>query len=138
MQNNILLEKRALALIYALRQRIVDPGLCRRHRRRPEDFTRECRLTFPILVMLLLQKSLKSLQARLHEVVGQLAGAVGGEQPQRGGLHARPGQVGRQCLCRTQPTSGATAGLRSPTPSPGGAVAGASGAGHRQFGGAPA
>jgi len=75
MQNNILLEKRALALIHSLRQRMLDPGLCVRHRRRLEDFSRECRLTFPVMVVLLLQKSLRSLQARLHEVVRQLAQA---------------------------------------------------------------
>lgn len=76
MQDDILLEKRALALIQQLRRRIVDPGLCSRHRRRAEDFSRECRLTFPIVVILLLQKSVKSLQARLHEMVRQLTLAV--------------------------------------------------------------
>src|SRR6267142_3947886 len=73
MRNDILLKKRALALIKQLRGRILDPGLCSRHRRRPQDFSRECRLSFPVLMMLLLQKSLKSLQARLHELVRQLA-----------------------------------------------------------------
>src|SRR5258708_37762733 len=81
MQNEILLKKRALALIEQLRRRILDPGLCSRHRRRPQDFSRECRLTFPVLGILLLQKSLKSLQARLHEFVRQL-----GQEAERGGL----------------------------------------------------
>jgi hypothetical protein len=72
MQKDILLKKRVLKLIEQLRRRIIDPGLCARHRRRAEDFSRECRLTFPVLMMLLLQKSLKSLQARLQEMVGQL------------------------------------------------------------------
>ena len=76
MQNDILLKQRALALIEQLRCRLLDPGLCSRHRRRPEDFSRECRLTFPVLMMVLLQKSLKSLQARLHEMVRQLASGV--------------------------------------------------------------
>ena len=90
MQNNILLEKRALALIHSLRQRILDPGLCVRHRRRLEDFSRECRLTFPVMVVLLLQKSLRSLQARLHEVVRQLAQAVEGRSLSAGAFtHAR-------------------------------------------------
>jgi hypothetical protein len=89
-QNDILLQKRALALIQLLRQRIVDPGLCRRHRRRPEDFSRECRLTFPVMVMLLLRKSLKSLQARLHEVVQQLVPAQAGSSLSAGAFtHAR-------------------------------------------------
>ncbi len=73
MQSDILLQKRALALIEQLRGRIIDPGLCARHRRRPVDFSRECRLTFSVLVVFLLQKSLKSLQARLHEMVRRLA-----------------------------------------------------------------
>jgi len=90
MQNHILLEKRALALIHVLRQRILDPGLRRRHRRGPKDFSRECRLTFPLLLVLLLQKSLKSLQARLHEVVRQLAqGVVGGPLSAGAFTHAR-------------------------------------------------
>lgn len=90
MQENILLEERALALIHSLRQRIVDPGLCARHRLRPEDFSRDCRLTFPILVMFLLQKSLKSLQARLHEIVRQVGQAVVGSPLSPGALtHAR-------------------------------------------------
>jgi hypothetical protein len=73
MQSDILLKQRALALIEELRRRILDPAMCAGHRRRPQDFSRECRLTFPVLMMVLLQKSLKSLQARLHEVVWQLA-----------------------------------------------------------------
>ncbi len=76
MRNDILLERRALGLIHELRRRILDPGLCWRHRRRATDFSRQCRLTFPIVVLLLLQKSVKSLQARLHELVRALAQAV--------------------------------------------------------------
>src|SRR6266436_6116270 len=76
MRNDILIKQRALALIDELRGRILDPGVCARHRRRPQDFSRECRLTFPVLMMVLLQKSLKSLQARLHEMVRQVAQGV--------------------------------------------------------------
>lgn len=70
----MLLKERALDLIQQLRQRIIDPGLCARHRRRGVDFSRQCRLTFPVLMLLLLQKSLKSLQSRLHEWLWQLEG----------------------------------------------------------------
>ena len=76
MQSDILLKERALTLIEELRCRILDPGICSRHRRRPQDFSRECRLTFPVLMMVLLQKSLKSLQARLHEMLRHLAPGV--------------------------------------------------------------
>lgn len=90
MRNELPLKKRALALIERLRRQIVDPALCSRHRRRPQDFSRECRLTFPVLMLLLLQKSLKSLQTRLHEYVRQLAVGVEGRALSAGAVtHAR-------------------------------------------------
>jgi len=73
MQNDILLKRRALNLIERLRQPLIDPGFWSRHRRRPSDFTRQCVLTFPVLMLLVLQKSLKSLQAHVHEFLRQLA-----------------------------------------------------------------
>jgi len=76
MRNDILLKERALALVEKLRRQILDPALCSRHRRRAEDFSRECRLTFPVLMVLLLQKSLKSLQARLHEYLRHLGSGL--------------------------------------------------------------
>lgn len=76
MQNDILLKERAVQLVQRLRTAILEPGLCFRHRGRPQDFSRQCRLTFPVLLILLLQKSLKSLQARLHEYMRQLACGV--------------------------------------------------------------
>jgi hypothetical protein len=90
MQNNILVKKRALELVKGLRTRIVDPGLCHRHRRRAQDFTRECRLTFPVTMMFLLQKGLKSLQARLHEWVWRLSEGIEQRSLSAGALtHAR-------------------------------------------------
>lgn len=72
MQNHIRLQQRALQLIEQLRQRLLDPGLCARHRRRPTDFIRERVLTFPVLMLWLLQKNLTSLQAPAHEFFWQL------------------------------------------------------------------
>lgn len=90
MEHNRLLEKRALAIIQGLRRRIFDPGLCWRHRRRAKDFSRECRLTFPLVILLLLQKSLKSLQARLHEMVRELVQAFAVDSLSPGAFtHAR-------------------------------------------------
>jgi hypothetical protein len=86
MRNKNPLQPRALALIEQLRHSITDPSFGSRHRRRPTDFTRQCVLTFPVLMLLLLQKSLKSLQAHLQEFLGQLGG--GGIAPQ---LSVRPG-----------------------------------------------
>lgn len=71
-KNDIPLRQRALQLIEQLRQRLLDAGLCARHRRRPTDFTRERLLTFLVLMLWLLQKSVKSLQAHAHEFFWQL------------------------------------------------------------------
>lgn len=72
MRNDISLRQRALQLMLRLREQIIAPDFCTRHRRRPADFTRERKLTFPILMLFLLQKSLKSLQAHAHEFFFQL------------------------------------------------------------------
>ena len=90
MQKNIPLQNRALALIEQLRQTLIAPGLVARHRRRATDFTRERVLTFPVLMLLLLQKSLKSLQTHVHEFLHQLAD--GNARPKLSGgalTHAR-------------------------------------------------
>jgi hypothetical protein len=73
MQHSLRLQQRALHLIEQLRARLVAPDFCARHRRRATDFTRQRVLTFPVLMLLLLQKSLKSLQTHLQEFLGQLA-----------------------------------------------------------------
>jgi hypothetical protein len=74
MRNHFALQQRALHLIQLLRQRLLEPSFAARHRRRPQDFTRERVLNFPVLMLLLLQKSLKSLQNHLHEFLWQLGG----------------------------------------------------------------
>jgi hypothetical protein len=90
MQLELFLKNRALTLLAALRQQLVQPGLRQRHRRRLQDFSRECLLTFPVLMLFLLQKSLKSLQARLHEFFWQLAGSASAPTTSAGALtHAR-------------------------------------------------
>jgi hypothetical protein len=88
MRNHLLLQQRALTLIERLRAPLLDPCFWGRHRRRPVDFTRECVLTFPVLLLLLLQKSLKSLQSHVHEFVHELG--AGGPVLSGGALtHAR-------------------------------------------------
>jgi hypothetical protein len=90
MQSELFLKNRALTLLAVLRQQLVQPSLCGRHRRRPKDFSRECLLTFPRLMLFLLQKSLKSLQARLHEFFWQWSGAADAPTASAGALtHAR-------------------------------------------------
>ena len=90
MQHALRLQHRALCLIEQLRQRLVASDFCARHRRRGTDFTRQRRLTFPVLMLLVLQKSLKSLQAHLHEFLSQLAGGAHAAGLSGGALtHAR-------------------------------------------------
>jgi hypothetical protein len=90
MQNHLALQQRALALIVQLRQSLIVPAFWSRHRRRPTDFTRECVLTFPVLMLLLLQKSLKSLQAHAQEFFWQLSqGVVGPSLSASAVTHAR-------------------------------------------------
>lgn len=90
MQNDFALQQRALALIEQLRQSLITPAFWGRHRRRSTDFTRQCVLTFPVLMLLLLQKSLKSLQAHTQAFFGQLSQGVVPPSLSAGALtHAR-------------------------------------------------
>jgi len=63
---------RWLALIEQIRTRIFAADFCARHRARTADFTRERLLTFPIVMLLLLQKTTKSIQRHLHCFLHQL------------------------------------------------------------------
>jgi hypothetical protein len=90
MQNDIPLQNRALTLIEQLRHRLIAPDFCARHRRHARDFTRQCVLTFPVLMLLLLQKSLKSLQVHLHEFLSELGDGAARPKLSGGALtHAR-------------------------------------------------
>ena len=61
-------------LIETLRRQLCDRSFIARHRVRPQDFTRERQLTFPIVMLFTLQKTLKSIQRHLHEFLDDLAG----------------------------------------------------------------
>lgn len=63
---------RWLPLIEQIRARIFAADFCARHRVRAADFTRERLLTFPIVMLLLLQKTTKSVQRHLHSFFHQL------------------------------------------------------------------
>jgi hypothetical protein len=62
-----------LTLIQTLRARLRDANFQARQRVRPADFTRACPLTFPVLMLFVLQKSVKSIQRHLHEFLDDLA-----------------------------------------------------------------
>jgi hypothetical protein len=63
-----------LRLIAALRGRLCDGEFIARHRARPQDFTRHRQLPFAVVMLLILQKTLKSLQRHLNEFFDQLRG----------------------------------------------------------------
>jgi len=62
-----------IALVEALRAKLRDPDFLGRHRVRPQDFTRQRQLTFPLLMLFLLQQTVKSIQRHLHEFLDELA-----------------------------------------------------------------
>lgn len=61
------------ALIEALRAKLLDENFLSRHRVRPQDFTRQRQLTFPLLMLFVLQQTVKSIQRHLHEFLDELA-----------------------------------------------------------------
>jgi hypothetical protein len=62
-----------LGLIELLRARLREDDFRQRFRKRPEDFTRNRCLTFPVVMLLILQKTVKSVQRHLHEFLAQVA-----------------------------------------------------------------
>lgn len=62
-----------LTLVETLRALLRNADFQARHRIRTEDFTRDCQLTFPVLMLFILQKTVKSLQRHLHEFLDDLA-----------------------------------------------------------------
>lgn len=63
-----------IGLIERLRRLLCDADFRAHHRVRPEDFTRQRQLTFPVVMLFILQKTAKSIQRHLHEFLDQLAG----------------------------------------------------------------
>src|SRR2546426_9124593 len=61
-------------LVELLRYQLHDAQFIARHRVRAQDFTRERQLTFPVVMLFILQKTVKSIQRHLHEFLDELAG----------------------------------------------------------------
>jgi hypothetical protein len=79
-----------IALIEALRAKLLDPAFRARHRVRPQDFTRQRQLTFPLIMLFILQKSLKSIKNHLTEFLDSLVPGEVFEPPDTGAVtHAR-------------------------------------------------
>ncbi len=79
-----------IELIEALRRKFCDAEFVARHRARPQDFTRHRQLTFPVVMLFILQKTVKSLQRHLHEFLDELSGGQLFEPLSAGAMtHAR-------------------------------------------------
>jgi hypothetical protein len=79
-----------VTLIENLRKELCDPAFIKRHRLRAEDFTRQRQLTFPVVMLFILQKTAKSIQRHLHEFLLALGGETPGETVSAGAwTHAR-------------------------------------------------
>lgn len=84
------ISSQVVTLIESLRRELCDGNFIARHRVRPEDFTRQRQLTFPLVMLFTLQKTVKSLQRHLHEFLDELAGGEGFEPVTAGAwTHAR-------------------------------------------------
>ena len=66
-------------VIERLRRCLVAPDFIAKHRVHAEDFTRHRQLTFPVVMLFVLQKTVKSIQNHLHEFLNKLAGEDGEE-----------------------------------------------------------
>ena len=79
-----------IKLIEALRCQLSNAEFIARHRMRPQDFTRHRQLTFPVVMLFILQKTVKSLQRHLHEFLDELSGGQLFEPLSAGAItHAR-------------------------------------------------
>jgi hypothetical protein len=59
-------------IIETIRQVLGSASFCARHKRRPQDFTRQRHFGFMRTVVFLMQKTLRSVQLHLHEFFDRL------------------------------------------------------------------
>jgi ribosomal protein S27AE len=79
-----------IALVEALRDKLHDSGFVARHRVRTEDFTRHRQLTFPVVMLFVLQKTVKSIHRHLVEFLDELCQGQRPQTPTTGAwTHAR-------------------------------------------------
>ena len=79
-----------VTFIEKLRTELCDPAFIKRHRFRPEDFSRQRQLTFPVVMLFILQKTAKSIQRHLNEFLDLLTGELPGQPVSAGAwTHAR-------------------------------------------------
>lgn len=95
-----------ITLVEGLRARLPDPAFLARHRVRVQDFTRECQLTFPVITLFIIQKTVRSLQRHLNDFLQHLAAGQLFEPLTNGAVtHARAKlkhtafiELNRECL----------------------------------------
>ena len=79
-----------IALVEALRDKLHDSEFVARHRVRTEDFTRHRQLTFPVVMLFVLQKTVKSIHRHLVEFLDELCQGQRPQTPTTGAwTHAR-------------------------------------------------
>ena len=73
MQNIASLNRASETSIHTTRELIHDDSFCRRHRTRDKHFTRRRKLPFVNVMVMLLQKTVRSIQLHLHGFFAALA-----------------------------------------------------------------
>lgn len=73
MEPEPILRQRVITILQTSRKLLWEKTFVDLHRQRSQDFTRECKLTFVIVMLLIFQKTLKSLQVHLHEFMASWA-----------------------------------------------------------------
>jgi Transposase DDE domain len=74
MQNVPSLNRASETAVQTTRELIHSEKFCHAHRAEAHHFTRRRKLTFPIVLVLLLQKTVRSVQAHLHDFLAALGG----------------------------------------------------------------
>lgn len=77
MRNNLFVHPPSERVVLRTRELINEAAFCERHRTHPTHFTRKRRLTFMNVAVMVLRKSVRSIQARLHDFFE----ALGAEGP---------------------------------------------------------
>src|SRR5262245_40588839 len=72
MQTTTSLQFRWTHVVEQIRATMLSLDFCARHRRSHKDFTRRRALPFPVVMLLLLQKTTKSVQRHLHAFFKEL------------------------------------------------------------------
>lgn len=75
MQNLTSSDRASETTVHLTRELIHDASFCQRHRRNDKDFSRHRKLPFGHVMVMLLQKTVRSIQLHLHDFFAALAGA---------------------------------------------------------------